>query len=152
MVFSQEIFNKFIILSYLTINCFPVNLVLNCLSTSVFQLMFFCYCWITSKWIHCFQIRELRHLFNDDTMFVALQSHEKFPEEGFDVDVQSEWWIFFFLNVLNLIIFSGVIIWLKVFKKWYHLIKLYNLWILETVSFGFSDRSDENNNLMKYKL
>ena len=36
------------------------------------------------------QIRELRHLFNDDTMFVALQSNEKFPEEGFDVDVQSK--------------------------------------------------------------
>lgn len=57
-------------------------------------------------------------------MFVALQSHEKFPEEGFDVDVQSEWWIFFFLNALNLSIFSGVIIWVKVLKKWYHLIKL----------------------------
>ncbi|XP_067042239.1 serine/threonine-protein kinase DCLK1-like isoform X6 [Acropora muricata] len=35
------------------------------------------------------QIKELRHLFGDDTMFVALQSNEKFPEEGFDVDVQS---------------------------------------------------------------
>ncbi|XP_022801294.1 serine/threonine-protein kinase DCLK1-like isoform X1 [Stylophora pistillata] len=35
------------------------------------------------------QIRELRHLFGDDTMFVALQSNEKFPDEGFDVDVQS---------------------------------------------------------------
>ncbi|XP_029206657.2 serine/threonine-protein kinase DCLK1-like isoform X4 [Acropora millepora] len=35
------------------------------------------------------QIKELRNLFGDDTMFVALQSNEKFPEEGFDVDVQS---------------------------------------------------------------
>ncbi|XP_078371509.1 serine/threonine-protein kinase DCLK1-like isoform X4 [Oculina patagonica] len=35
------------------------------------------------------QIKELRHLFGDDTMFVALQSNEKFPDEGFDVDVQS---------------------------------------------------------------
>ena len=36
------------------------------------------------------QIRELRNLFGDDTMFVALQSNEKFPDEGFDVDVQSK--------------------------------------------------------------
>lgn len=36
------------------------------------------------------QIKELRNLFGDDTMFVALQSNEKFPDEGFDVDVQSK--------------------------------------------------------------
>ena len=61
------------------------------------------------------QIRELRHLFNDDTMFVALQSHEKFPEEGFDVDVQSELpcTLIFFLNVLNLIIQSDVSVLVK---------------------------------------
>ena len=41
MVFSQEIFDKFIILSYLTINCFHVNVVLNCLSSYIFQLTFF---------------------------------------------------------------------------------------------------------------
>ena len=36
------------------------------------------------------QVRELRHLFNDDTVFIALSSSEKFPDEGFDIDVQSE--------------------------------------------------------------
>ena len=90
-------------------------------------------------------------------MFVALQSHEKFPEEGFDVDVQSEWWIFFPKCLESYYLF------------WYdHLGKgiekmvsfdktvIFGFWKLHsangTVSFGFSDRSDENDNLLKYKL
>jgi len=40
--------------------------------------------------ITIYQVKELRHLFGDDNVFVALQSNEKFPEEGFEVDVQSK--------------------------------------------------------------
>lgn len=47
------------------------------------------------------QIKELRNLFGDDTMFVALQSNEKFPDEGFDVDVQSKLEIIWAISKAN---------------------------------------------------
>ncbi|XP_028402052.1 serine/threonine-protein kinase DCLK2-like isoform X2 [Dendronephthya gigantea] len=35
------------------------------------------------------EIKELRDLFDEDMIFIAFSSNERFPDEGFDVDVQS---------------------------------------------------------------
>ena len=37
-----------------------------------------------------FQIKTLRDLFDDDTVFIALSANEKFPEDGIELDPNSK--------------------------------------------------------------